>query len=73
MIYLNVYYVIANKFHQYEINLIGSLIIEEIKKGNDLDKITSHLLKIYNTSYDELNKDIIDFIHYLKEIEIIND
>lgn len=72
-IFEDVYYVISNKSHQYEINLIGSLIIEEIKKDSDLDKITRRLLEICDTSYDELNKDIIDFIYYLKEIEIVKD
>lgn len=68
-----IYYVIANKDHVYEINLIGGLIIEEIKAEKSIDEIVNKLINIYKVKFEELEKDIVNFIKYLQRIDIVQD
>lgn len=68
-----IYYVFANKGITYEINLLGSLIIEFIKQGSSINEITNELLTIYKVGPEKLKTDITNFIIHLQRIGIIVD
>lgn len=67
----NIYYVVANKDHVYEVNLIGGLIIEEVKNKSSIEEIVNKLLKIYKVTFEELEKDVENFIKYLQGVGIV--
>lgn len=66
-----IYYLASDKNHFYEINLIGSLIIEEISNKKSVEEIADHLSLIYKVPLEVLNNDIITFIDYLQKIGIV--
>lgn len=67
----NIYYVIANKEHIYEINLIGGIIIEDIESGIAVKETVEKLNKIYNVKPEDLKRDVTNFIVYLQKIGIL--
>ncbi len=66
-----IYYLVSDKDHFYEINLIGSLIIEEISNKESVEEIISHLSMIYKVPVEVLKNDVITFMDYLQRIGIV--
>ncbi|MGL4849339.1 MAG: PqqD family peptide modification chaperone [Clostridium sp.] len=67
------YYIVANnKKELYEINLIGSIILEEIEYGNSVEEIVKKLKEIYKTITErDIENDVKEFINYLKQIKVV--
>jgi len=67
----DIYYMVSNIQFTYNFNLIGSLIIEEIKYGQAVDKIVEKLIKLYKVEYERIEKDVAEFINFLESKKIV--
>lgn len=55
------------------INEIGVLIWKQLQEGSDLESIVSKVLDEYEIDEDTARKDVVEFIDYLKEKNIVED
>ncbi len=57
--------------HSFTTNSVGIEIIEFLKKGLENQEIIDELFEQYDVSENELEIDIMDFIHNLKNFYLI--
>ena len=54
-------------------NEVGALIWEMMEKESDIDQIVSGILDEYEVDEQTVRKDVLDFIGFLKDCQIIED
>ena len=54
-------------------NEVGALIWEMMEKESDIDQIVSGILDEYEVDEQTERKDVLDFIGFLKDCQIIED
>lgn len=54
-------------------NEVGALIWEMLEKESDIDQIVSGILDEYEVDEQTPRKDVLDFIGFLKDCQIIED
>lgn len=54
-------------------NEVGALIWEMMEKESDIDQIVSGILDEYEVDEQMARKDVLDFIGFLKDCQIIED
>jgi PqqD family protein of HPr-rel-A system len=55
----------------FSVNQTGSKIIEFLKEGLSEDQIIDSLNETFNSDKEQLQKDLDDFLHHLKQLKMI--
>ncbi len=55
----------------YTFNNVGADILEQIKRGNELEKIVIKIVKKYQIEKEKAKKDVTDFMQELLRLKII--
>ena len=56
----------------FTVNEIGMVIIQSLKNGEDVAFIQNKILEEFDTTIDQLDRDISDFLIQLKEQSLIH-
>ena len=59
--------------HSFTTDAVGLDILNLLKQGKDVGEITETLLNEYAVSENELEADILDFIHSLKNFDLVSE
>ena len=55
----------------FTVNEVGMVIIQSLKNGEDVSFIQNKIMEEYDTTLDQLDRDISDFLIQLKEQSLI--
>lgn len=57
----------------FSVNRIGAKIMEMLQKGLSNEEVINHLSEIFNAEKRQIQEDLDDFIHHLKQLRMIDE